>query len=103
MSSPLFYSVIMIEDEPNVSEPISIFVEQQDDMSMAGVFRTVEDFLQKVQPGATVNMNAGAFAPFELLQNSDPNGENALALCEPDPGNSGCNDVPAILKRAREI
>ncbi len=41
----------MIEDEPNVSEPISIFVEQQDDMSMAGVFRTVEDFLQKVQPG----------------------------------------------------
>ena len=39
---------MMIEDEPNVSEPISIFVEQQDDMSMAGVFRTVEDFLHRI-------------------------------------------------------
>ena len=54
MSNSLFYSVIMIEDEPNVSEPISIFVEQQDDMSMAGIFRTVEDFLHTIPAVHTV-------------------------------------------------
>jgi len=55
MSNSLFYSVMMIEDEPNVSEPISIFVEQQDDMSMSGVFRRVEDFLEKIPAGNPVS------------------------------------------------
>jgi len=75
MSNPLFYSVMMIEDEPNVSEPISIFVEQQNDMSMAGVFRTVEDFLQ--------NISAGHFVTTLLLDISLPGGMTGIRGIQP--------------------
>ena len=37
--------IALIEDEPNVSEPITQFVNQQQDMIMVATFRTVEAFL----------------------------------------------------------
>lgn len=39
--------IALIEDEPNVSEPITQFINQQQDMKMVAAFRTVEAFLQR--------------------------------------------------------
>lgn len=39
-------NIAIIEDEPNVSEPITQFVDRQRDMKMVAAFRSVETFLE---------------------------------------------------------
>lgn len=76
-------NIAIIEDEPNVREPVTQFINQQQDMTMVAAFRNVESFLTPESP----------FSPPDIL---------LLDISLPH-GISGLEGIPKINKKYPEL